>query len=117
MRNTKPVRTGFVESNGTQLYYEMMGEGHPLILLHGGYLDRRMWDDQFAAFAQDYQVVRYDIRGFGRSALPQIPYTDREDLAHLLTFWVLKRAICLGSLWEEGLLLTLRLSILNGRTR
>ena len=55
-----------------------------------------MWDDQFAAFAQDYQVVRYDIRGFGRSALPQIPYTDREDLAHLLTFLGLEKSYLLG---------------------
>jgi pimeloyl-ACP methyl ester carboxylesterase/quercetin dioxygenase-like cupin family protein len=86
MNEAKQLRAGFVETNGTKLYYEMMGEGHPLVLLHGGYLDRRMWDDQFAVFAQDYQVIRYDIRGFGKSALPQVPYSDRQDLFNLLTF-------------------------------
>ncbi len=34
--------TGFVETNETRLYYEIMGEGHPLVLIHGGYMDRRM---------------------------------------------------------------------------
>src|SRR5215472_5323785 len=68
-KRKQPV-TGFVESNGTQLYYEMMGEGHPLVLIHGGYMDRRMWDDQFAVFAQYFRVIRYDVRGFGQSELP-----------------------------------------------
>ena len=96
MWNAKQVYTGFVQTNGTQLYYEMMGEGHPLALLHGGYLDRRMWDDQFAAFAQDYQVIRYDIRGFGKSALPQVPYADRQDLSDLLTFLGIEKSYLLG---------------------
>jgi hypothetical protein len=34
MQDAKQIQTGFVETNGTQLYYEMMGEGHPLVLLH-----------------------------------------------------------------------------------
>ena len=62
MTQMKQAVTGFVETNGTKLYYEMMGEGHPLVLIHGGYMDRRMWDDQFAVFAQHYRVIRYDVR-------------------------------------------------------
>lgn len=96
MRQAKQVHSGFVQTNGTQLYYEMAGEGHPLVLLHGGYLDRRMWDDQFAAFAQDHRVIRYDIRGFGKSALPQVPYADREDLCDLLTFLGIEKTYLLG---------------------
>jgi len=86
MTSTKQPVTGFVETNGTRLYYEMMGEGHPLVLIHGGYMDRRMWDDQFAVFAQYYRVIRYDVRGFGKTELPPVPYTDRQDLFHLLSF-------------------------------
>jgi len=96
MHEAKQLRTGFVESDGTTLYYEMMGEGHPLVLLHGGYMDRRMWDDQFAIFSQNYQVIRYDIRGFGKSALPQVSYSDWQDLFNLLTFLDVEKAYLLG---------------------
>jgi pimeloyl-ACP methyl ester carboxylesterase len=96
MHETKQLHSGFVETNGTQLYYEMMGEGHPLVLLHGGYLDTRMWDDQFAVFADYYQVIRYDIRGFGKSVLPQVPYADRQDLYELLQFLGIKKTYLLG---------------------
>ena len=96
MHETKQLYSGFVETNGTQLYYEMMGEGYPLVLLHGGYLDTRMWDDQFAVFADHYRVIRYDIRGFGKSVLPQVPYADRQDLYELLQFLGIKKIYLLG---------------------
>ena len=86
MTSTNQPEKDFVETNGTRLYYEMMGEGHPLVLIHGGYMDRRMWDDQFAVFAQHYRVIRYDVRGFGKTGLPPVPYTDRQDLFNLLAF-------------------------------
>ena len=93
MMKQKQPRTGFVETNGTKLYFEMMGEGHPLVLLHGGYMDRRMWDDQFAYFHNINQVICYDIRGFGKSALPQVPYADWQDLFNLLMFLKCERPI------------------------
>jgi pimeloyl-ACP methyl ester carboxylesterase len=96
MHEAKQLRTGFVATNGTTLYYEMMGEGHPIVLLHGGYMDRRMWDDQFAIFSLNYQVIRYDIRGFGKSALPHVPYSDWQDLFNLLTFLDVGNAYLLG---------------------
>jgi pimeloyl-ACP methyl ester carboxylesterase len=96
MDEAMQLQIGYVETNGTKLYYEMMGEGHPLVLLHRGYMDRRMWDNQFAAFAQNYQVIRYDIRGFGKSELPQTPYSDRRDLYDLMAFLEVKRAYLLG---------------------
>lgn len=96
MHKAKQLRTGFVETNGTILYYEMMGEGHPFVLLHGGYMDMRMWDDQFAIFSQNYHVIRYDIRGFGKSALPQVPYADWQDLFNLLKFLDVEKAYLLG---------------------
>jgi pimeloyl-ACP methyl ester carboxylesterase len=87
---------GFVEVNGTQLYYETLGDGPPLVLIHGGYMDRRMWDDQFPLFAERYRVIRYDVRGFGKSALPQVPYSDRQDLLALLQHLGVTRTYLLG---------------------
>jgi pimeloyl-ACP methyl ester carboxylesterase len=71
--------------NGTRLYYEMKGEGQPLVFIHAFTLDNRMWDDQFYFFSKWYCCIRYDIRGHGQSALPgSEPYTFQDDLKSLL---------------------------------
>lgn len=95
IRSTQP-EAGFAEVNGTQLYYEVLGEGHPLVLIHGGYMDRRMWDDRFHAFAKHYRVIRYDVRGFGKSELPLAPYADRQDLSDLLNYLGVEKTYLLG---------------------
>jgi pimeloyl-ACP methyl ester carboxylesterase len=67
--------------NGTEINYEHCGSGPSLTFIHGFTLDMRMWDDQFHHFAQAHTVLRYDMRGFGRSALPTLtPYSHAEDL-------------------------------------
>jgi pimeloyl-ACP methyl ester carboxylesterase len=77
--------SGKADVNGTRLYYEVAGTGEPLVLVHGQGLDTRMWDDQFAVFAEHYRVVRYDMRGYGRSALPTGElYAPGEDLMALM---------------------------------
>lgn len=80
----KQHQRGFIDSNGAQLYYEVVGVGHPLVMLHGHLLDSEQWDDQFTAFAAHYQVIRYDARGFGQSTLPPAPFAYHEDLYALL---------------------------------
>ena len=88
---------GFAAVNGTRLYFEMAGSGHPLVLIHGFTLDTRMWDDQFEVFAQHYQVIRYDLRGFGKSAPPTTePYTHHDDLRALMGDLGITRAHILG---------------------
>jgi pimeloyl-ACP methyl ester carboxylesterase len=96
MNKTRQLETGFIETNGTHLYYEKIGTGRPLVLLHGGYMDRRLWDDQFVSFSEQYQVIRYDLRGFGKSALPQRLYSDRQDLYELLRSLGIQKACLLG---------------------
>src|SRR5258708_19798019 len=89
---------GFAEVNGAKLYYEVRGAGHPLVLLHEGIADSRMYDDQFNAFAQRYRVVRFDLRGFGQSDLPprDRPGALHEDLYGLLPFLLIKKTIMLA---------------------
>ncbi len=91
-----PWEQGFAEINGAQIFYEVDGDGPPLTLLHAGITDSRMWDAQFATFAATYRTVRYDVRGFGRSALPPGPYTMREDLGALLDFLGIARTHLIG---------------------
>ena len=88
---------GIAEVNGTRLYYEVAGAGEPLALLHGFGLDLRMWDDQVAAFARRYRVLRHDARGFGRSDPPGgVPYSRAADLKALLEYLGLGPAHVLG---------------------
>jgi pimeloyl-ACP methyl ester carboxylesterase len=98
MADTQSLQTGFAEVNGTTLYYEVAGSGHPFILVHGHLLDRRSWDDQFAVFAQRYRVVRYDQRGFGDSGLITRgnTYSDRQDLYELMKFLGIESTYLMG---------------------
>lgn len=96
MPDLDSVRTGFAEVSGGRLYYEVAGNGHPLVLNHEGIADCRMFDDQFTAFAQHYQTIRYDLRGFGQSTTPTAPFSFAEDLAELLRWLGVARAHVLG---------------------
>jgi pimeloyl-ACP methyl ester carboxylesterase len=90
------METGLAEVNGTRLYYEVAGVGHPLVLVHAGIADNTMWDDQFPAFAERYRVVRFDMRGYGRSPKPPAPYAVRGDLHAMLQHLGIKRTYLLG---------------------
>jgi pimeloyl-ACP methyl ester carboxylesterase len=94
--STPGLVTGIVAVNGTTLYYEIQGKGHPLVLLEGGQLDRRMWNDQFSEFSQNYQVIRYDLRGFGRSGEWGASYQAHEDLRALLDTLAINQAHLVG---------------------
>jgi len=61
-----------------------VASGSPVVLIHGGGLDSRMWNESFHALARSYRVVRYDVRGFGRSAPPTAPFSHVDDLARVL---------------------------------
>jgi pimeloyl-ACP methyl ester carboxylesterase len=61
----------FVQTGDIQTYYELAGRGPTLVLIHGGFVDQRMWEPQMAEFTRDYQVLRYDLRGHGRTGPSQ----------------------------------------------
>jgi len=84
------------EVNGAKLVYEMAGEGLALVLIHSSFCDQRMWDDQFSVFARECQVIRYDLRGFGQSDMPETPFSFVEDLGELLRVLKIERACMLG---------------------
>jgi 3-oxoadipate enol-lactonase len=88
--------TGFLDVQGAPLYYEVAGQGHPLLLIHAGVADSSMWDEQFQAFATHYQVIRYDMRGFGQSRFPAGPFAHLEDSAALLEFLGIKKTHLIG---------------------
>ena len=66
------------------LYHEVAGDGPGVAFLHSSVCDSRMWDAEFAALSDRYRVVRFDLRGFGRSELPPGPFSDLEDVRTVL---------------------------------
>ncbi len=91
------IKTGYAAVNETKLYYEIAGSGDPIVFIHGNGGDRRHWDDQFDVFAKSYKAVRYDVRGFGKSAMPVVgeSYRHVDDLNALMEYLNISRAnIC-----------------------
>jgi pimeloyl-ACP methyl ester carboxylesterase len=81
---------------GVSLYYESMGSGEPLVLLHAGVADSSMWDDQVGPFAEHFRVIRFDAQGFGRSPAAAEPKPRAEDIFDLLTELGISRAHLIG---------------------
>ena len=91
------LSSGSVAVDGGSLYYETVGKGAPVILIHGGFGDRRMWDAQMEPLSQAFRVIRYDHRGFGKSSAAEKPYSPVADLAALMEHLQLKRANLVGN--------------------
>ena len=90
------VDTGFVAVPGSRLYYESLGSGPTIVLLHGGNLDRRMWDEQVQVLVPHFRVIRYDARGFGRSGSADTAFQAHADLYALLQQLGVRRVSLVG---------------------
>jgi pimeloyl-ACP methyl ester carboxylesterase len=64
-----PARTGHVEANGVNYYYEIHGQGEPLLLLHGGLGSIDMFRPVLPVLSEGRQVIAVDLHGHGRTPL------------------------------------------------
>ncbi|MEE2954896.1 MAG: alpha/beta hydrolase [Pseudomonadota bacterium] len=60
--------------SGVRIYYEVIGTGPPLLMLHANPCDHRMWMYQISHFSRYFKVIATDMRGYGRSDKPQKQY-------------------------------------------
>ena len=80
------TESGQLEVKDGTIHFECAGRGEPVVFLHGFGLDLRMWEPQFDALQSAFLLIRYDLRGFGRSSLPtDAPYAHEDDLHALLS--------------------------------
>ncbi|GAB4576038.1 MAG: alpha/beta hydrolase [Anaerolineae bacterium] len=87
------------QANGITLYYEVSGEGDPLVLISGLGYDLWQWHRMVPLLAEDFQVVTFDNRGVGRSDKPAGPYTAdllAADTLGLMDALGLERAAVMG---------------------
>ncbi|MBJ6799008.1 alpha/beta fold hydrolase [Geomonas propionica] len=94
------ITVGKENSCNIDLYYEDLGEGQPVVLIHGWPLSGRSWERQVPALLEaGYRVVTYDRRGFGQSSRPSTGYdydTLAADLNALLNALDLREAVLVG---------------------
>ena len=83
-KNTSALIDGYVQLDDTQLYYQTIGEGPPLVFVHAGIADSRLWRQQRDTFADQYRVICYDLRGYGKSDPLSESFAHYRDLGHLL---------------------------------
>lgn len=100
MDELKPIKSGKVRVDDVNLYYELYGEGDPLVLVAGTGISLAPWRvSQVPEFAKHYQVLIYDHRGLGRSDKPDMHYTTRlfaKDCVGLMDALGIKRAHMMG---------------------
>jgi 3-oxoadipate enol-lactonase len=91
-----PVIPKALDVPGGRISYEEAGRGRPIVLLHEGIADRRMWNREFSQLAGDHRVVRYDLRGYGGSPPATSEYSPVRDLVALLDHLGLTRPLIVG---------------------
>jgi pimeloyl-ACP methyl ester carboxylesterase len=94
------LHLGEENSGAIELYYEDLGTGQPVVLIHGWPLSGRSWEKQVPVLLEaGYRVITYDRRGFGDSSKPTFGYdydTFAEDLHTLVTRLDLRDAALVG---------------------
>lgn len=97
MTTTVQPQNDYLETNGAKLYYEVAGDGYPVVLIHAGVADHTMWDEQMEPFTQKYRVIRYDTRVFGKSITEDVEFSNRQDLYDLLKRLGVEKAHVVGN--------------------
>jgi pimeloyl-ACP methyl ester carboxylesterase len=102
----------YIEADGLKIYYEVHGEGEPLLLVHGGTATSQSWASHLPAFTEDFRVFAPDSRGHGRTDNPSSELSYRvmaDDAAALVGALGLQRPLVLG--YSDGGQIALELGL------
>ncbi|WP_424944469.1 alpha/beta fold hydrolase [Aliiroseovarius crassostreae] len=91
-----PLSQQIIRSGGAKLFTLTDGDGPPMVFLHAGVADHRMWAHELAHFAQRYHVLAYDRREFGQTVSPNEPFRHMDDLKTVLDHMGTGPAILVG---------------------
>lgn len=95
----KPV-TGYAPVNGLKIYYEIHGEGQPVVLLHGSFMSiSSNWAQMIPALSKTRKVIAIEMQAHGRTADSKRDFTYQnlaDDVAGLLDYLKIKQADLMG---------------------
>lgn len=101
------AETSYMSSEVT---YRDLGSGPPVVLVHAGIADGRMWQPQEEALGATHRLIIPDLRGFGATPLPEGKISHVEDLISLASSVGVERAVWVGCSMGASLLLDLALA-------
>ena len=111
-----PESKGYAKVNGAELYYEVHGDGPPLIMLHGGVTPSEMFGAPLAAMAKGHKVVALHARGHGLSKDGSQPWSFEmfaDDVAALMAHLGIGKASVMG--YSSGAFVALQTAIRHPR--
>ncbi len=85
-----------VDVNGARLWYDEAGSGEAVLLLHGGLGDSGLWEPVVPFLAERFRTIRTDLRFFGKSTGPAVPWSLQEDVVGVLDALELEQAALVG---------------------
>lgn len=94
--NIIPPTIGLAPVYHGSLYFEVAGTGQPILFIHAGVADCSMWEAQVNSFSQHYRVIRYDMRGFGKSRTETTEFSNRQDILDLFNHLGVEQACMIG---------------------
>jgi 3-oxoadipate enol-lactonase len=89
-------RTGLAPSGSAKIYYESIGTGRPVVFIHAGIADSRMWTPQFESVPDGFRFIRLDLQGFGRSEFAGEKFSNRGDVLAVLDHLSIETAVVVG---------------------
>ena len=85
-----------VDVNGARLWYDESGDGPAVLLLHGGLGDSGLWEPVVPLLAERFRTIRTDLRFYGRSTGPFVPWSWQDDAIGVLDALGVERAAVVG---------------------
>jgi pimeloyl-ACP methyl ester carboxylesterase len=108
----EPTQVGFADVNDIRMFFRVYGHGSPVLMIHGGLSDSRVWRAQLDALSADHQVILADSRGQGRSTRSDVPITYdlmADDYLKLLDTLGIEQTALVG--WSDGGIIGLDIAI------
>lgn len=107
-----PAAAEIAKINGLDLFYEVAGEGKPLVMIHGAYMTNDTWGGLKEALAENYRVIAVEMQAHGRTSDRDTPISYSgmaDDVAALLDHLGIEKATILG--YSMGGSVAIRLAI------